>query len=33
MRSDLPFGSIYRHGVVRIAVGIPDVRVADRLSE
>ena len=27
--SDLPFGSLYRHGFARVAVAVPDVRVAD----
>jgi NAD+ synthase (glutamine-hydrolysing) len=27
--SDLPFGSLYRHGFARVAVAVPEVRVAD----
>jgi NAD+ synthase (glutamine-hydrolysing) len=29
VQADLPFNSIYRHGIGRIAVGIPAVKVAD----
>jgi len=28
-QAELPFGSMYRHGFVRLALGIPTVRVAD----